>query len=167
MEEPTLPDNPIPVPEVQDILTQELIRLRYRVGVGEILFERVKALHDSLCNGKAFGLKDPKLLALLTALDSYQETLDREGKPNEHVFAGEVPGIRADFDWQMAALTLWHLLDDIDTCDDAARDNDAAFRTMAMKYAHKRNLVLESLDGYTLSEPFSRLSPSRTKNLLG
>jgi hypothetical protein len=74
------------------------------------------------------------------------------------VFAGETPGIRPDFDWRTATLTLWRLLDDIDTCDDAARENDAAFRSMVRKYAQQRNLVLESLDGYTLSEPLFKTS---------
>lgn len=59
--------------------------------------------------------------------------------------------------WKSRAEALWQILDDIDTLSDAIRPSDLggyrAFYEAAMKMAVKRNEILESLDGYTLSVP--------------
>lgn len=47
---------------------------------------------------------------------------------------------------------LWELLDNIDTQDDACRDNDAAFRRAARRQMKLRGAFLES-DGYVLWAP--------------
>ncbi len=41
-------------------------------------------------------------------------------------------------DWEKSALDLWKLLDDIDTLDDAAKDNDRAFRDAVRRVQRKR-----------------------------
>jgi hypothetical protein len=45
---------------------------------------------------------------------------------------------------------LWQLLDDIDTAGDICKDNDKAFRRMAMALADSRSKHIVS-DGYRLS----------------
>lgn len=52
--------------------------------------------------------------------------------------------------WRKRAEALWQLLDHIDTADDWAKDNEAAYRTAVRKYAHKRFEWADS-DGYTLA----------------
>ena len=47
---------------------------------------------------------------------------------------------------------LWSLLDDIDTADDIAKSNDAAYRKLVRNRAKARGLVLES-DGFNLYLP--------------
>lgn len=54
--------------------------------------------------------------------------------------------------WEERARKLWHLLDDIDTLDDACRSDDQAFREHARKIQRKRFQILTS-DGYELSVP--------------
>lgn len=48
---------------------------------------------------------------------------------------------------------LWKLLDDVDTADDIAKDNDALFRGLARKAQQKRRAILISRDGQTLERP--------------
>lgn len=45
-------------------------------------------------------------------------------------------------DWKSVAVRLWALLDDIDTADDVAKDDDAAFRRIAQQRQRKRFDVL-------------------------
>ena len=47
---------------------------------------------------------------------------------------------------------LWQLLDDIDTLDDACKDDDARFRRRVYSIQQKRHALYKS-DGYTLSNP--------------
>ena len=47
---------------------------------------------------------------------------------------------------------LWQLLDDIDTLDDAARDNDRGFRDLCRRVQRRRHQILTS-DGYGLFLP--------------
>jgi hypothetical protein len=49
-----------------------------------------------------------------------------------------------------AAEALWQLLDDIDTADDAARDDDARYRATARTIAKRRSEHAQSFDGHTL-----------------
>ncbi len=51
---------------------------------------------------------------------------------------------------QEVAEALWDLLDDIDTADDAFRDDDAGFRNYARK-AVKERFKHAASDGYTLT----------------
>jgi hypothetical protein len=51
--------------------------------------------------------------------------------------------------WEERAKALWQLLDDIDTADDACRENDKAFRERARAIIKRRNDILTS-DGYLL-----------------
>lgn len=52
-------------------------------------------------------------------------------------------------DWELRARFLWDLLDDIDTLDDACKDDDAEFRSRARAVQRKRFIISES-DGYTV-----------------
>ena len=45
---------------------------------------------------------------------------------------------------------LWRMLDDIDTLDDACRDNDAAFRALVRDIQRKRFEVLTGEDFHAL-----------------
>lgn len=45
---------------------------------------------------------------------------------------------------------LWQLLDDIDTIDDAAKDNDKRFRDM-VRAVQQRRFEISRSDGYTVS----------------
>lgn len=54
--------------------------------------------------------------------------------------------------WEDIAKTLWQLLDDIDTLDDACKSNDEAFRKLTYKTQQKRHKYLVS-DGYNLTLP--------------
>ena len=47
---------------------------------------------------------------------------------------------------------LWKLLDNIDTADDMAKDNDKVYRKLAQEQMEKRHKVLV-LDGYDLFFP--------------
>lgn len=47
-------------------------------------------------------------------------------------------------DWEKIALELWKLLDDIDTLDDACKDNDASFRKHAYDFQQKRHAILSA-----------------------
>lgn len=64
------------------------------------------------------------------------------------------------------AWALWQLLDDIDTADDRAKDNDKHFRDLAMQAASKRNRYFVSQDGQTLVEPRSGPKPVITVRLI-
>jgi len=52
--------------------------------------------------------------------------------------------------WKERAEALWQLLDDIDTLDDAVKNDDTEFRRLALEYSYKRNAILYSPDGYKL-----------------
>ncbi len=56
-----------------------------------------------------------------------------------------------------AAEALWQLLDDIDTQDDACRDNDALFRTRVRELQKKREDWAVSSDGQTLEWAFEEM----------
>lgn len=45
-------------------------------------------------------------------------------------------------DWKAAAVALWHLLDDIDTADDVAKGDDAAYRRIAQRTQAKRFAIV-------------------------
>jgi len=83
--------------------------------------------------------------------ENYDQSLlkmlrDRAGKTgNPFESAAEA---RTDSDWSIA-VGLWNLLDDIDTYDDACRDNDAVFRRRARERLKMRHHFLVS-DGYVL-----------------
>ena len=47
-----------------------------------------------------------------------------------------------DIDWRRVALALWRLLDDIDTQDDASRENDAHFRLATGEIQRRRFQIL-------------------------
>lgn len=49
-----------------------------------------------------------------------------------------------------AAEQLWQLLDDIDTTDDACRDNDGAFRQLARDLIKRRHRIAACRDGHSL-----------------
>ena len=50
--------------------------------------------------------------------------------------------------WEQIALALYGILDDIDTADDMCKENAIAFRNMVMKLQAKKNILLQSPDGY-------------------
>ncbi len=51
-------------------------------------------------------------------------------------------------DWRRTAYELWRLLDDIDTLDDACRENDAAFRKLTYAKQRKRfGIIAEPIVG--------------------
>jgi hypothetical protein len=52
--------------------------------------------------------------------------------------------------YKAAAESLWKLLDDIDTADDAARKDDARYRATARTIAKRRSEHAQSFDGQTL-----------------
>jgi hypothetical protein len=52
--------------------------------------------------------------------------------------------------YKAAAEALWKLLDNIDTADDAARENDARYRATARTMAKRRYEHAQSFDGHTL-----------------
>jgi len=54
--------------------------------------------------------------------------------------------------WKERAEALWQILDDIDTLDDAIKNDDTSFRKWALEYSYKRHEILSS-DGYNLSVP--------------
>lgn len=53
--------------------------------------------------------------------------------------------------WKAVAEGLWQILDDINTLDDWAKNNDRAFRTRAVHYSEKRHRYATS-DGYDLTD---------------
>jgi len=59
-------------------------------------------------------------------------------------------GATADTRYKQAAEALWKLLDDIDTTDDAARDDDTCYRVNARTIAKRRSEYAQSFDGQTL-----------------
>lgn len=52
--------------------------------------------------------------------------------------------------WEQIAHALYQILDDIDTCDDACRENAESFRSNVMRLQAKKNQYLFSPDGYDL-----------------
>lgn len=54
-----------------------------------------------------------------------------------------VMSYRKPVDWEKVALDLWRLLDDIDTLDDACKDNDASFRKHVYAVQQKRHYLIE------------------------
>lgn len=52
-----------------------------------------------------------------------------------------------DLTYELAAGLLWQLMDDIDSMDDACRDEDAAFRRIVREKIAKRHQVMKS-DGH-------------------
>lgn len=53
-------------------------------------------------------------------------------------------------EWEAVAQYLFKLLDDIDTVDDMARDNDAGYRRMVRRIQHRR-FEVAATDGYTVT----------------
>lgn len=53
-------------------------------------------------------------------------------------------------DTEAAAQFLWKLLDDIDTLDDAARDDDVSFRKNCREI-QRRRFEVGATDGYTVT----------------
>jgi hypothetical protein len=56
-----------------------------------------------------------------------------------------------NIDYKLTAEKLWNLLDDIDTAEDIAKDDDKLFRQLARKAYKRRLLYAESEDGYGLT----------------
>jgi len=52
--------------------------------------------------------------------------------------------------FESAAASLWHLLDNIDTLDDACKDSDLDFRNAVRKQQQARGGIANSYDGHTL-----------------
>lgn len=50
-------------------------------------------------------------------------------------------------DWEKAARKLYDILDDIDTADDLAKDNESLYRNLVRRH-HKERFELASTDGY-------------------
>lgn len=65
--------------------------------------------------------------------------------------------------WRGVAIKLWELLDDIDTLDDACRENDVTFRAQTRRIVQRRTLFLESRDGQTLVPGELMKNPSSTE----
>ncbi len=61
--------------------------------------------------------------------------------------SAELPAEDKVTDWRAVALFLHGLLDNIDTAEDAAKSNDAAYRAMVHKYQRKR-FEVSVTDGY-------------------
>lgn len=61
-----------------------------------------------------------------------------------------VTGVGTNASDATRAQGLWRLLDDIDTADDMAAEDDRLFRGMAMQAARRRELYLTCPDGHTL-----------------
>jgi hypothetical protein len=53
--------------------------------------------------------------------------------------------------YKQAATKLWDMLDDIDTAEDIAKDDDATFRKLVRHTYMRRLEVAESKDGYSLT----------------
>lgn len=52
--------------------------------------------------------------------------------------------------WKQRAEILWQMLDDIDTADDMAKDNDDMYRSLVRNIHRKRFELANSPDGYNL-----------------
>lgn len=52
--------------------------------------------------------------------------------------------------WEQIAVALYKILDDIDTLDDACRENSEAFRSLVMKTQAQKGKYMVSLDGMTV-----------------
>jgi hypothetical protein len=50
-------------------------------------------------------------------------------------------------DWEKAARKLYNILDDIDTVDDLAKDNESLYCNLVRRH-HKERFKLASTDGY-------------------
>lgn len=53
-------------------------------------------------------------------------------------------------DWEATARALFDLLDDCDTADDIAKDNDKMFRNLVRR-AHQERFKYATTDGYTVT----------------
>jgi hypothetical protein len=53
-------------------------------------------------------------------------------------------------DWESHTRFLWDLLDNIDTLDDACKDDDLAFRNLARTQQHRRYEISDS-DGFVVT----------------
>lgn len=86
------------------------------------------------------------------ASDHAQFTLNAV-KAATATLAVERDALRAEVErYKSTAVALWGLLDNIDTSDDACRDNDVAFRRLTREQINKRHGLLVS-DGYALTLP--------------
>ena len=79
----------------------------------------------------------------------HRETGTEPELPTAEALKGEALTLEANRYWT-AAKALWQLLDDIDTVDDAARDDDASYRATARTIAKRRSECARSPDGQTL-----------------
>lgn len=53
--------------------------------------------------------------------------------------------------WEQIANALYQILDDIDTCDDACKENAESFRSNVMRLQAKKNRYMCSPDGFDLA----------------
>jgi hypothetical protein len=58
--------------------------------------------------------------------------------------------VMSEQEWEAIAQHLFKLLDDIDTVDDMARDDDEGYRSMVRRI-QKRRFEVATTDGYTVS----------------
>lgn len=58
---------------------------------------------------------------------------------------------KSNIDWEKHAMSLWQLLDDIDTASDIAKENDKMYRNLVHRAHMKRNNHAVSYDGYNLT----------------
>jgi len=54
--------------------------------------------------------------------------------------------------WEQISLALYGILDDIDTCTDAAKVDNVMYRGLVEKLQQKKNQYMESLDGQTVQQ---------------
>ncbi len=59
-----------------------------------------------------------------------------------------------EVEWRSLVEKLWNLLDDIDTLDDAARDNDVWYRKQAYIIQKKRWETGITTNGYVITMPW-------------
>ena len=77
---------------------------------------------------------------------------EEKAPPESSEAIAEMPALKTN-SWEAMAKALWGLLDDIDTLDDACRDNDANFRKLVRHIQKRRHEYLVSRDGQTLEVP--------------
>ena len=64
-----------------------------------------------------------------------------------------------EINWERAAYDLWRMLDDIDTLDDACREDDAGFRKLAYAKQRKRFEIIGEPAITLLYDKFYRPTP--------
>lgn len=103
--------------------------------------EQRRFLLDILQNAKLSGAvgNDP-------ALDELIDVVQRDAERHDR--------------YKAAAEALWQLLDDIDTADDQARDDDARYRVTARTIAKRRSEHAVSFNGQTLVWSWDRPLPA-------